>query len=82
MDQSFLDPLQFKDGTPYAPVRTQEIIKECWYISDQLHTSYVDVLDMSYVERMCLLNCINEKREATERELARLDAQRKASKHK
>ena len=62
---SFLDPQTSNDGSPYGPKRFKEIVKECWYISDSLHTSYTDVLDLSYTERVCLIENINAKNEAT-----------------
>ena len=62
---SFLDPQLSKDGKPYGPKRYKEIVKECWYISDNLHTSYTDVLDLSFQERFYLIQYINEKQEAT-----------------
>lgn len=61
MDRSFLDPRTSEDGTPYGPKRYSEIVRECWYISDNTNSSYVDILDISYFERMCLLKLINEK---------------------
>ena len=65
MGRSFLDPPQSNDGTPYGPKRYKEIVRECWYISDALHTSYTDVLDISFQERLYLIECINEKHDAT-----------------
>ena len=65
MDQSFLDPRSSEDGTPYGPKRYKEIVKECWYISENLHTSYADVLDMSFIERAFLIQFIRDKQEAT-----------------
>ena len=41
-------------------------MKECWYISDNLNTSYTDVLNLSYQERVYLIECINEKFTATQ----------------
>lgn len=67
MGKSFLDPQTSSDGKPYGPKRFKEIVKECWYISDNLHTSYTDVLDMSFQERFYLIELINEKQEATKR---------------
>lgn len=64
MGPSFLDPQTSKDGTPYGPKRFKEIVKECWYISDNLHTSYADVLDLAVQERLLLLGCIRDKHEA------------------
>lgn len=62
---SFLDPPLSSDGTPYGPKRYKELVKECWYISDNLHTSYTDVLNLAYQDRVYLIECINEKKEAT-----------------
>ena len=67
---SFLDPQLSNDGTPYGPKRYKEIVKECWYISDNLNTSYTDVLNLAYQDRIYLINCINEKKEATAQAMA------------
>jgi hypothetical protein len=64
---SFLDPPTSNDGSPYGPKRFKEIVKECWYISDSLHTSYTDVLDLSVAERTFLIENINAKHEATKK---------------
>ena len=74
---SFLDPQTSNDGSPYGPKRFKELVKECWYISDSLHTSYTDVLDMSYTERVLLIENINAKNDATKKafEEARHNAQ-------
>lgn len=79
MDQSFLDPQTSKDGKPYGPKKFKEIVKECWYISDRLNTSYSDVLDLSFQERVYLIECINEKQDATQKaiETAQLNAKNK-----
>lgn len=42
-------------------------MKECWYISDNLNTSYTDVLDLSVQERYYLIECINAKADATQK---------------
>jgi hypothetical protein len=65
MGPSFLDLQVDKNGKPYGPKRFKEIVKECWYISDNLHTSYTDVLDLSFQERFYLIELINEKQENT-----------------
>ena len=66
---SFLDPQLSNDGTPFGPKRYKEIVKECWYISDNLNTSYTDVLSLSYQERVYLIEYINEKKDATAKAL-------------
>ena len=82
MDQSFLEPQTYKDGTAYGPKRYKEIVKECWYISDQLHTSYTDILDISYQERLYLIECINDKQTATEKAVAALQQKLETKKKK
>ena len=77
---NFLDPQQSKDGKPYGPKRYKEIVKECWYISDNLHTSYTDVLDLSYQERVYLIECISDKQTATQKAVEQLKAQYKNTK--
>ena len=62
---NFLDPQLSSDGTPYGPKRYKELVKECWYISDNLHTSYTDILNLAYQDRVYLIECINEKKDAT-----------------
>ena len=72
MGPSFLDPQTSKDGKPYGPKRFKEIVKECWYISDRLNTSYTDVLDMSVQERIYLTECIVAKEEAAQKAIERI----------
>ena len=77
LDRNFLDPQTSNDGTPYGPKRYKEIVRECWYISDNLNTSYTDVLDLSYVERIYLLRFINEKHDAAAEAIAAAKAKSK-----
>ena len=76
-DLSFLDPQTSNDGSPYGPKRFKEIVKECWFISDNLNTSYTDVLDLSFQERFYLISLINEKQNATKRFLEESKAKQK-----
>lgn len=72
MGPSFLDPQTSKDGKPYGPKRFKEIVKECWYISDRLNTSYTDVLDMSVQERIYLTEYIVAKEEAAQKAIEQI----------
>lgn len=65
------------DGSAYGPKRYKEIVKECWYISDNLNTSYTDILDLSFQERLYLIECINSKQEATKRAMEAARAKNK-----
>ena len=53
---NFLDPQKTEDGKPYGPLRFGELTKECYLISKNLNTSYVDVLKITPVERRYLIN--------------------------
>lgn len=65
-DQNFLDQLKDREGNSLKSKRFDQIIKECWFISDNLHTSYTEALDMSITERITLIRLINTKNKATE----------------
>lgn len=52
---NFLDPQKTEDGKPYAPLRYEELVKECYLISKNLNTSYIDVLKITPVERKYLI---------------------------
>lgn len=77
MGPNFLDPQTSKDGTPYGPKRYKEIVKECWYISDNLNTSYVDVLDLAYTDRVYLTELIKAKHEATSKAIEDIKSKKK-----
>lgn len=46
-------------------------------MSDNLHTSYTDVLNLAYQDRVYLIDCINEKKEATAKAIAEAQQTRK-----
>jgi hypothetical protein len=71
-----LDPQTSKDGKPYGPKRFKEIVKECWFLSDQMNTSYSDILDLSVQERFYIAECIKEKHETQKRLLEDIKAQK------
>lgn len=76
MDLTFLDPMLTKDGKPFGPKRYKEIVKECWWISDQLNTSYTDVLDLAFQDRIYLIECIKEKQDETKKAIDQIQQQR------
>jgi len=47
-------------GNPYGPTRLKEIIKECFMISKNCSTSYVDILKMTPTEKKYLCEFIIE----------------------
>ena len=75
---SFLDPQTSKDGKPYGPKRFKEIVKECWFLSDQMNTSYSDILDLSVQERFYIAECIKEKHDAQQKAIEAIKAKSKS----
>lgn len=55
-----MSPRYNSDGKPYGPWRYNEIIKECYYISKQIHTSYEDLMEVTPLERKALIGIIEE----------------------
>lgn len=80
MDRSFLDPLLSKDGKAYGPKRYREIVQECWYISTNLNTSYTDVLDLAFQDRVYLIDCIKQQHDFDKKKLDELQENSKRNK--
>lgn len=49
---------------PYGVWKFNQIVKECYFISDNIHTSYKDLLDITIKEKELLIKYINEKNKA------------------
>lgn len=62
---SFLDPQFRPDGKLYAPERFKEIVKEQYFISKSINTSFTDVDHISPRERELLIQYINESNQAS-----------------
>ena len=71
-DRNFLDPQTSDDGTPYTTKRFKTLVQECWFVSSNLNTSYTDVLDISFAERIELINLIHEKQKKTQEALDKI----------
>lgn len=59
-DQTFLDPVLTNKGTPYAPERFKQIVRERYEISKRINTSYNDLGLITPRERSLLLQFIDE----------------------
>lgn len=57
-------------------------MQECCYISDNLHTSYVDILDLAASDRAGLIEYINAKQDATKKAVDQMVAENKAKQKK
>lgn len=55
-----MDPQLTSDGRLYAPIRYKQIVKERYYISKNIHTSYNDIGKLTPLERQYLIEFINE----------------------
>ena len=70
--------IKTEDGEmPYGVYRYQEIIDEYYIISKVIHTSYVDILDISIRERDRMIELINEENKRNREDLDKLKAKSK-----
>ena len=77
-----MDPQTNPDGTAYAPVRYEEIVRECYVISKHINTSYTDVLKITPAERNMMLNFLLEEAKRREEMIAKQEAEKEANKQK
>ena len=82
LDRNFLDPPSTSTGEAFGPKRFKSIVKECWFVSDNLNTSYTDVVDLSFQERVYLTELINDKLKETKKALDEIDKQANLKKQK
>ena len=70
--------IKTEDGEmPYGVYRYQEIIDESYIISKVIHTSYVDILDISIRERDRMIELINEENRRNKEDLDKIKAKSK-----
>lgn len=62
---------------PYGVYRYQQIIDECYIISKVIHTSYLDLMDVSIVERDRMLELIQEENKRQEEQLEKIKRNRR-----
>lgn len=62
------------DGTPYGPVRFKNIVRERYFISKKCNTSYLDVGQMTPLERGYVMEFILDE---IEKEKQALDESKK-----
>ena len=73
LNRSFLDPSTIKiknekgeeEEVLYAPRRYKELVRDCYILSRNLHTSYLDTKELTPLERNYLLQLINQERDET-----------------
>lgn len=62
---------------PYGVYRYQQIIDECYIISKVIHTSYLDLMNVSIVERDRMLELIEEENKRQEEQLEKIKRNRR-----
>lgn len=77
---NFLDPQTTNEGQPYAPIRYKEIVKECYLISKNLNTSYVDLLKITPTEKNYMLEFLQKEAEHNKQMIEKARAEREARK--
>ena len=80
--QHFLDPILTKDGQPYGPVRYKEIVKECYIISKNIHTSYTDLMNITPLERKFIVEFLLEESRKTQEMIDNAKREREAKKYR
>ena len=80
--QSFFDQKWTSDGQLFAPIRLKQLVKERFFISKHLNTSYIDTIDITPLERKYLLEFIVEDYQRQKEAREAFEASREASKRK
>ena len=78
LPENFLDPQLTKDGKPYGPVRYKEITQECYIISKNMHTSYLDLMRVTPTERRYFLEFLAEEQKKSEDAIKKQMSENKA----
>lgn len=78
---NFLDPKINSDGTPYAPKRYRELVKECYLISKNINTSYNDLLKITPTEKDLMLEFLVDEAKKREEILKKQEAEREANRN-
>lgn len=68
-------PQLTSDGKPYAPARYKRLVEECYFISKNCNTSYLDVLQMSPLEKDYIISFIMDEQERAQKQLEQIKSQ-------
>lgn len=74
---SFLDPQLTKDGKPYGPLRYEEIVKERYIISKNIHTSYSELGKITPLERKYILKYLFDEAKQRDEQLKKMKENKK-----
>lgn len=53
-----MDPQLTSDGKPYGPAHYKELVKQLYFISSNIHTSYEELKNITPTEREYLISFI------------------------
>ena len=73
---NFLDPKLTSDGKPYGPWRYKNIVQECYWITKNCNTSYVDILKITPREKDYLLEFISDEIQKTNERIKKANEKR------
>ena len=66
-----------KDGNPYGPARYKELVRERYFISKSMNTSYNELGKITPLERKYILEFIVEEKEREQKAIEELNAKNK-----
>lgn len=72
-----MDPQLTNDGKPYGPWRYKELVRERYYISKTINTSYSDTGQLTPIEREYILEFITEEIMMAKKKAEEIKAQNK-----
>lgn len=72
-----MDPQLTNDGKPYGPWRYKELVRERYYISKTINTSYSDTGQLTPIEREYILEFIADEIMMAKKKAEEIKAQNK-----
>ena len=72
-----MDPQLTKDGKPYGPLRYEEIVKERYIISKNIHTSYSELGKITPLERKYILKYLFDEAKQRDEQLKKMKENKK-----
>lgn len=71
-----MDPQLTNDGKPYGPWRYKELVRERYYISKTINTSYSDTGQLTPIEREYILEFITDEIKMAQKKAEELKVQK------
>lgn len=64
---------------PYGPWKYRKIVEECYLISHLIHTSYLDLLQITPMEKDMMLKFLSDEKDSVDRLRAKRESMKKDS---